>query len=148
MPSPISELSLKEPTAVSQETPTEASNRRPLSESLDENGDFCPLGFKEQCLIVWDGFKRGVRYDGCTGVPDFNFGADCCGEHDYYYQLSNISRADADRKLRECIQRKGYVVLPWIFWLGVRIFGWRYYRKKQHEIFPLADDVDGPDWLR
>jgi hypothetical protein len=88
----------------------------------------CKLGFQEQCRIVWDGLKKGVKYDGCTAVPDFDFGADCCGEHDYHYQLGDVTRAEADRKLRECLRKKGYFLLPWAYWLGVRIFGARFYK--------------------
>lgn len=92
----------------------------------------CHLDFQEQCKVVWEGLKKGFKYDGCTAVPDFDFGSDCCGEHDYYYQSKSLSRSEADRKLRECIRKKGYVVLPWVFWLGVRVFGkfWWWKRKK------------------
>lgn len=92
------------------------------------------LTFKEQWDIVKKGWAVGVKYDGCTGVPDFDFGADCCGEHDYHYQVGDISRFEADRKLRECLRAKGYFVLPWIYWLGVRIFAsgvWDRYRKEE-----------------
>ncbi len=95
-----------------------------------------PLTFKEQWLIVKEGFKRGVKYDGCTGVPDFDFGHDCCGEHDYHYQIGDLSRTEADRRMRECIKAKGYVPLAWIYWLGVRVLArhkWNEYRKKIDE---------------
>lgn len=93
----------------------------------------CQIGFTEQCKLVYEGLKKGFKYNGCSGVPDFNFGYDCCGEHDTYYQGGTVSRAEADRRLRKCIQKKGYVVLPWIYWLGVRIFGRRYWKTKQNE---------------
>jgi hypothetical protein len=119
----------------------EASNpKQALENELVESER---LGFVAQARLVREGFRKGVKYDGCTAVPDFDFGADCCGEHDYHYQIGDMSRAEADKHLRRCIQKKGYVVLPWVFWLGVRVFGGRYYRKKQNEIFPLADP--GPD---
>lgn len=88
------------------------------------------LGFMAQARIVRDGLKKGVNYDGCTGVPDFDFGADCCGEHDYHYQLADVPRSEADKRLRECLREKGYFFLPWIYWLGVRSIGWRYYGKR------------------
>ena len=87
------------------------------------------LNFSEQLKLVQEGFKKGFHYDGCTAVPDFDFGADCCGEHDFHYQDNDISRAEADKRLRQCIQKKGYIVLPWIYWLGVRIFGRKYYNR-------------------
>lgn len=103
-----------------------------VSEDLDSPQ--CKLGFQEQCRVVWEGLKKGVKYDGCTAVPDFDFGADCCGEHDAHYQLGDCSRAEADARLRACIRKKGYVVLPWAYWLGVRLFAggvWKNYRKKE-----------------
>jgi hypothetical protein len=124
----------------------EALNRRYPSEKALERSEL--LGFKEQVALVRDGFIKGLHYDGCTAVPDFDFGADCCSEHDYHYQLTDMPRSEADKRLRQCIQKKGYIVLPWIFWLGVRIFGRAYYRKKQNEIFPLADDVADADSVR
>ena len=102
------------------------------------------LGFADQVRVVRDGFRKGVKYDGCTGVPDFDFGADCCGEHDYHYQLGDISRAEADKHLRECLRAKGYIVLPWVYWLGVRILAggvWKNYRKKENE---KDDSVNEP----
>lgn len=93
----------------------------------------CKLGFKDQCKIVWEGLKKGFSYDGCTAVPDFDFGSDCCGEHDYHYQDKNITRAEADKRLRECIQKKGYIVLPWVYWLGVRVFGGLFWKEKQNQ---------------
>jgi hypothetical protein len=92
------------------------------------------LGFLDQVRIVRDGFSKGVKYDGCTAVPDFDFGYDCCGEHDYHYQEGDVSRAEADKRLRQCIRKKGYFLLPWAYWLGVRMFAgdvWRKYRGKE-----------------
>jgi hypothetical protein len=91
------------------------------------------LTFKEQWEVVKQGYDRGVHYDGCSGVPDLDFGADCCGEHDAHYQLGTLSRAEADKRLRECMRAKGYFLLPWVYWMGVRVFGRNYYRKKQDE---------------
>lgn len=105
----------------------------PLDDELNRDEK---LGFKEQVQIVRDGFRKGVHYDGCTAVPDFDFGADCCGEHDYHYQLGDVSRAEADKRLRQCIIKKGYPGLAWAFWIGVR-FGargvWKRYRNKDEE---------------
>jgi hypothetical protein len=146
MPNQISGLSPLPPIEASVETLTEASSPKYPSEKVLENDEL--LGFWEQVAVVRDGFRKGVHYDGCTAVPDFDFGADCCGEHDYHYQLGDITRSEADTRLRQCIRKKGYIVLPWVFWLGVRIFGGGYYRKKQNEIFPLADDVADADSVR
>lgn len=100
----------------------------------------CDLSFKEQCQIVWDGLKKGVKYDGCTAVPDFNFGADCCGEHDYHYQLTDVTRAEADARLYKCLRKKGYFIIAAGYWLGVRLIGWKFYKRKQNE-----NKVNEPD---
>ena len=65
--------------------------------------------------------------DGCSGVPDLNFRA-CCNQHDFAYRNAVISRREADTALRLCIADQGWVVVPWIYWIGVRLFGWRFYR--------------------
>lgn len=105
------------------------------------------LKFKEQWDIVKEGFRKGVRYDGCTGVPDFDFGADCCGEHDYHYQVGDVSRWNADKRMRKCIRKKGYFLLPWAYWFGVRIFAggvWKRYRNKDEEAISNPANPDAP----
>jgi hypothetical protein len=101
------------------------------------------LTFKEQWEVVKKGFAKGVKYDGCTASPDLDFGADCCGEHDAHYQLGDVSRAEADRNMRRCIAKKGYVVLPWVYWLGVRLgagWKWKEYRNKNEETTGSSTD--------
>lgn len=117
----------------------------------------CDLDFAEQCKIVWEGIKKGVKYDGCTGVPDFNFGKDCCGEHDYHYQIDGITRMEADRRLRVCLLKKGtqtkglhrfgFYMIAWSYWVGVRLVGWNFYRKKQNEALAKRGTVDDPNRL-
>lgn len=91
------------------------------------------LTFKEQYEIVKHGIAKGVKYDGCTASPDFDFGADCCAEHDTHYQLGDISRAEADSRLRQCMAKKGYVVLPWVYWAMVRLFAKQHYLRNKNE---------------
>lgn len=108
------------------------------------------LTFKQQWDIVKHGLRKGVRYDGCTGVPDFDFGVDCCGEHDTHYQLGEISRAEADKRLYQCIRKKGYVVLAGVYWVGVRLLAgnvWNNYRKKDEQATSNASDPSRPDGL-
>ena len=81
------------------------------------------LTARQQVRAVVASAKRAFSSDGCTSVPDFNFGKDCCAQHDRDYFDCEITRAEADRRMRECISRKGYLVLPWVYWIGVRIFG-------------------------
>jgi hypothetical protein len=101
------------------------------------------LTFKEQWEVVKKGFAKGVKYDGCTAAPDLDFGADCCGEHDAHYQLGDVSRWQADRNMRRCISKKGYVVLPWIYWFFVRVGAghvWDKYRNKDEETTGSSTD--------
>jgi len=76
--------------------------------------------------------KQAIDFisDGCTYSPDFDF-YHCCEEHDWYYHTGDISRKIADKKLRECIRKKGYIILPWIYWAAVRAFGRRRYNYKE-----------------
>ena len=61
---------------------------------------------------------------GCfTMEPDFDLNL-CCWRHDMLYRIGHASRRLADYDLRRCIQRKGYRILPWIYWVAVRLFGW------------------------
>jgi hypothetical protein len=70
------------------------------------------------------------RLDGCTSAPDLNVRS-CCDEHDISYQSGRMSRREADKQLRRCIRSKGWIVMPWVFWLAVRVFGRRYYKRNE-----------------
>ena len=59
----------------------------------------------------------------CSFWPDRDLKA-CCVQHDIEYRLCRITRAQADRHLRECVKRKGHPVQAWVIWFGVRLFGW------------------------
>lgn len=85
--------------------------------------------FKLSCRVLYSAARKGVTYNGCTAVPDFDFGADCCNTHDYYYQTKVISRAEADVALRKCIKAKGHPILAWVYWAGVRVVGWYFWRQ-------------------
>lgn len=71
-------------------------------------------------------YKKVIKgdTDGCTGVPDFNFGK-CCDMHDVYYGIGGgeKERIIADRILRYCIRAHGHKKLAWGYWVGVRFFG-------------------------
>lgn len=73
--------------------------------------------------------------DGCTMSPDFDF-RDCCVRHDLDYWRGDMTRAQADARLRECIQTRGYFVLPWIYWVGVRLFGGPRFNKNKERKLP------------
>lgn len=92
------------------------------------------LTFRQQWEIVKHGLAKGVKYDGCTGAPDFDFGEDCCGEHDAHYQIGDVSRAEADKRLYNCLREKGYFFLPLVYWFFVRIGAkgvWNRYRNEE-----------------
>lgn len=61
--------------------------------------------------------------DGCTMSPDLEF-SECCETHDLDYSTTENSRRQSDRKLRKCIDKKGYPYLSVIYWIGVRLMGW------------------------
>lgn len=68
--------------------------------------------------------------DGCTMSPDMNF-EQCCIEHDLHYRHNseNISRAEADARLRRCIAGKNHAVVAWAYWFAVRVFGRKQWKK-------------------
>ncbi len=93
--------------------------------------------------VAW---KAVVKYttDGCSGVPDFNF-RDCCVQHDYDYaehhRESEANRTELDAKLRLCIGCRGHKVLAWMYWAGVRSFGWiSYWVKERRERLTVEED--------
>ena len=108
--------------------------------NIDAELASCDIKFKDQCKLVWEGMKKGLNYDGCTAVPDFDFGFDCCGEHDTYYQTQAVSRAEADKRLFQCILKKGVPgkilgisynsnwFLATAYYLGVRAAGWAFWK--------------------
>lgn len=53
----------------------------------------------EPSLSKW---AKKFGSDGCTSSPDLNFRT-CCEEHDYHYRSGDISRSQADKRLRQCI---------------------------------------------
>ena len=90
----------------------------------------------------WEKVKqhaRALKGDGCTSSPDL-FYARCCDEHDIHYRTGRtlegkfISRADADKRLFQCMKEAGKTpvvgrfLVPCVYWVGVRLFGkgsWR-----------------------
>lgn len=85
---------------------------------------------------------RAVQGDGCTSAPDLRYG-ECCRQHDADYTHhcdetgKRITRAQADARLRACMAKAGALpiagrfLLPWGYWLGVRIFGARHWRRNR-----------------
>ncbi len=83
------------------------------------------------------GYRLDLTNDGCSNAPDLNF-KDCCHEHDFYYrnpkEITGVSRAEADRRLRKCISRRWKLpLMPWIYWSATRMFGWIPWNKAEKE---------------
>lgn len=72
-----------------------------------------------------------VASDGCSGVPDFYL--DCCIIHDWFYRTHRdldgtpITRAEADRRLKKCIQSESmfgaFSPMAWWRYHAVKRFG-------------------------
>lgn len=86
--------------------------------------------------IVVDGVEYWVN--GCTDAPNFDF-ENCCNNHDVDYARGGgpWRRLVADWKLGHCIYCVGrargwlwvipYAFLSCVYFLGVRLFGWRFF---------------------
>lgn len=68
----------------------------------------------------------------CTGVPTEPTKVNtCCEQHDAdYTPNSGVLRSEADKKLRDCMINNGYKFRGWIFYIGVRLFGWAFYNNR------------------
>lgn len=97
---------------------------------------------------VWvENEAKAIESDGCTLVSELFH--HCCSEHDLAYRLKKdprkaylywikrcvnywdlakpITRAEADRRFRECMQSHStfgkFSPVAWVRWAGVRMFG-------------------------
>ena len=97
---------------------------------------------KQEIQEYWQKIKdlaEQLKSDGCTAVLDFD--VECCWEHDTHYVTGltldgqPITKADADRKFRLCIQERSklgvFSPMSWVRWLGVKWFGKGIWRKKK-----------------
>ena len=88
--------------------------------------------------------------DGCSMSPDMVF-CECCIEHDVVYATGIVSRARGDAALRDCIKKKGFPILSWVYWIGVRLFGWvpfyfgnsQKYRQEYQELIAKEREAEG-----
>jgi len=60
--------------------------------------------------------------------PEGNWGS-CCKLHDRRYENKRLTRKQADELLYRCVVRKHSRFIATIMWLGVRMFGWYFYRR-------------------
>lgn len=77
---------------------------------------------------------NAVRGDGCTSSPDLAY-TECCNRHDKDYTTGTdengfkITRAQADKRLYECMKRAGVTpivgrfIVPAFYYIAVRLFG-------------------------
>lgn len=68
---------------------------------------------------------RPRKPDYCTGVPDGS-AAPCCKQHDLDY-INRVDRKTADINFFKCLWRKGLHVRAVVYFIGVRLFGRRFY---------------------
>lgn len=82
----------------------------------------------------------------CTAFPDKILGTDisqCCKAHDDAYSPNDIqnivyaaSRYEADVALLQCVQQAFptntflAITIPLLMFAGVRLFGWKFFKKK------------------
>jgi hypothetical protein len=99
------------------------------------------MGIDKKDEVYWDRVREWAKHSGagCTAVPDFY--KECCWEHDHAYRTGRtiegapISRKEADKWLRDCIQNRSklgkFSPMSWWRWTGVRMFGrWKKYGAK------------------
>lgn len=86
-----------------------------------------------------------IKGDGCTGAPDMTF-TSCCTDHDRHYTTHThasgapITRARADAAFLQCCKRHAPPIpvlgplIPYLYWLAVRLFGGAFWRKSKKHI--------------
>jgi len=85
--------------------------------------------------IIPPKFKKFQDY--CSNFPDKILGKNysyCCYIHDMHYSdiplaSEKMTRLKADNALFGCVRRKRGLVVASLMWIGVRIFGGKYYRR-------------------
>jgi hypothetical protein len=84
----------------------------------------CATAPERERYAAGDPPPKPFHSDGCTLVPDFDFGV-CCEAHDraYWQGGSCADRREADQRLVQCIREAGHPKLaPW-YGAGVRVGG-------------------------
>lgn len=69
-----------------------------------------------------------MKKDNCTLFFEGNW-SECCARHDKRYENKRLTRKQADRLLYRCVHKKSKKVVALIMYVGVRAFGWYFYRK-------------------
>ncbi|WP_281441214.1 hypothetical protein [Aeromonas veronii] len=68
----------------------------------------------------------------CTGLRDVDPETNtCCHQHDRDYGVKGtVTRAQADKRLRECLIKNGKPIRGWLFWIACRLGGWVFWKDK------------------
>lgn len=76
--------------------------------------------------------RNMARRQYCTGLKNAPTHINtCCHQHDRDYGVrGTVTRAEADKRLRECMIKNGHPIKAWLFWCAVRVFGWMYFKPK------------------
>jgi len=78
--------------------------------------------------IDWFCNKRAYStcwFDSCCGMDWSN----CSKFHDRRYNNKRLTRYQADKLLYRCVKRKSNTFIASLMFLGVRAFGWYFYKK-------------------
>lgn len=65
----------------------------------------------------------------CTAFPDGEEGM-CCKAHDEAYRGGTLDRKEADKALYQCVRDNGEPYKAIVMYVGVRLFGWLFYKDK------------------
>ena len=79
-------------------------------------------------VFIYNGYvtiKKGYSWNGCNFVPDFKGTYYASLLHDALYQYK-IKRSIADKIFLDIMRRDKFVG-GWVYYKGVRIFGWIFY---------------------
>ena len=82
--------------------------------------------------ISWFCNKRSYAtcwFDGCCGA----YWGHCAKCHDRRYENKRLNRKQADELLYRCVLKKSNRINATIMWIGVRMFGWYFYKKANNE---------------
>ena len=84
-------------------------------------------------FFLKDYLKKCSQKIGCTCIPNkiFTYNLiDCCKLHDELYTNKNLTRKQSDKKFKLCLQQQTNTIISTICYLGVRTFGWYFWRLK------------------
>lgn len=100
------------------------------------------MSWKDEAVPDW------FQCDGCSASPDFWWGI-CCRYHDWWYSPWSMcdNRLEADREFARRLHLSTRAFwLALLYYLGVRIGGWRAWKRDGHgNASRVPSDWTGPD---